>query len=259
MIRLRRVALPQETATRLEEYTEEIAGQATEEARKAKADALWSSRRGVRPALLDALTEMAPGHERCMYCGDSQGTDIDHFDPKSRTPLRTFDWFNHLLACSYCNSNQKRSLFPTDGDGSPLLVDPTLRDPLDHLRLVLPLGRYRARTPQGQACIDVFGLNSRPVLVKGRVDAYATARHSWSCGASPRTRGSSTRPGRSSRSPGTVRSSTCSSRCSTSPSIRRPGRSSRVRRTFWRSCAIRNSGGLPGTVVKPSATRRKSA
>ncbi|MFC7929742.1 HNH endonuclease [Streptomyces cinereoruber] len=178
MIRLRRVALPQETARRLEKYTEEIAEQATEGARKAKAGDLWSARRGVRPALLDALTEMAPGHARCMYCGDSQGTDIDHFDPKSRTPLRTFDWFNHLLACSYCNSNQKRSLFPTDGDGTPLLVDPTLRDPLDHLRLVLPLGQYKARTPQGQACIDVFGLNSRPVLVKGRVDAYATARHS---------------------------------------------------------------------------------
>ncbi|MDX2558961.1 HNH endonuclease signature motif containing protein [Streptomyces sp. TX20-6-3] len=178
MIRLRRVALPWETVTRLGEYTEEIAGQTTEKARRAKAAKLWANRRTVRPALLAVLTKMAPGHERCMYCGDSQGTDIDHFDPKSRTPLRTFDWLNHLLACSYCNSNQKRSLFPTDGEGAPLLVDPTLLDPLDHLRLVLPLGEYRARSPQGQACIDVFGLNSRPVLVKGRVDAYATARHS---------------------------------------------------------------------------------
>ncbi|MEF9883046.1 HNH endonuclease signature motif containing protein [Streptomyces sp. P9-A4] len=178
MIRLRRIALPQETATRLGEYTEKIAEQTTEKARKTKAKDLWGARRSVRPALLAALTEMAPGHARCMYCGDSQGTDIDHFDPKSRTPLRTFDWLNHLLACSFCNSNQKRSLFPLDGDGAPLLVDPTPRDPLDHLRLVLPLGEYKARTPQGQACIDVFGLNSRPVLVKGRVDAYATSRHS---------------------------------------------------------------------------------
>ncbi len=178
MIRLRRIALPRETTTRLGEYTGEIAKEATEKARKDKARILWAARRSVRPMLLAALMEMAPGHARCMYCGDSQGTDIDHFDPKSRNPLRTFDWLNHLLACSYCNSNQKRSLFPTDGDGVPLLVDPTSVDPLDHLRLVLPLGEYRARTPQGQACIDVFGLNSRPVLVKGRVDAYATARHS---------------------------------------------------------------------------------
>ncbi|MEW1695660.1 HNH endonuclease [Streptomyces sp. NPDC093249] len=177
MIRLRRTALPPETVTRLGEYTEKIAAEATEKARKDKARCLWGARRSVRPVLLAALTEMAPGHARCMYCGDSQGTDIDHFDPKSRTPLRTFDWPNHLLACSYCNSNQKRDLFPTDGDGAPLLLDPTSGDPLDHLRLVLPLGEYRARTPQGQACIDVFGLNSRPVLVKGRVDAYATSRH----------------------------------------------------------------------------------
>ncbi|WP_432059658.1 HNH endonuclease [Streptomyces sp. S1] len=178
MIRLGRTALPSDTVERLGEYTRDIEAQTNEKDRKDRARKLWENRRGVRPALLDALTEMAPGHARCMYCGDGQGTDIDHFDPKSRTPLRTFDWFNHLLACSYCNSNQKRSLFPTDGDGTPLLVDPTLRDPLDHLRLVLPLGQYKARTPQGQACIDVFGLNSRPVLVKGRVDAYATARHS---------------------------------------------------------------------------------
>ncbi|MGW0120236.1 HNH endonuclease [Streptomyces sp. NPDC003327] len=176
MIRLRRVALPPGTVTRLGEYTEEIAEQATDKARKDRARELWAARRTVRPALLAALTEMAPGHARCMYCGESQGTDIDHFDPKSRTPLRTFDWSNHLLACSYCNSNQKRSLFPLDADGAALLVDPTLGEPLDHLRLVLPLGEYRARTPQGQACIDVFGLNSRPVLVKGRVDAYALSR-----------------------------------------------------------------------------------
>ncbi|MET9672831.1 HNH endonuclease [Streptomyces sp. NPDC006482] len=175
MIRLSRVDLPQETTTLLGKYTKEIAAQATEQARKDKAKNLWAGRRTVRPALLAALTEMAPGHARCMYCGDSEGTDIDHFDPKHRTPLRTFDWLNHLLSCSYCNSGRKGSRFPLDADGAPLLVDPTLLDPLDHLRLVLPLGEYQARTPQGQACIDVFGLNSRPVLVKGRVDAYVTA------------------------------------------------------------------------------------
>ncbi|QNE79396.1 HNH endonuclease [Streptomyces finlayi] len=122
---------------------------------------------------------MAPGHQRCMYCGDNQGTDIDHFEPKSLAPVRTFEWLNHLLACAYCNSNQKRNAFPrSEGDGSPLLVDPTLQDPLDHLRLVLPLCTYKGLTPQGEACIDVFGLNSRGVLVHGRRTAYATAKQS---------------------------------------------------------------------------------
>lgn len=61
----------------------------------------------IRKALAQAhhrldsvLRQMAPGLERCMYCGDNQGTDIDHFEPLARNPLRTFDWLNHLLACS---------------------------------------------------------------------------------------------------------------------------------------------------------------
>ncbi|MFI6960442.1 HNH endonuclease [Streptomyces sp. NPDC050255] len=153
-----------------------------EPGQKAKAASLWGHttvRRRVREELLATLAEMAPGHERCMYCGDSLGTDIDHFEPKSLAPLRTFEWLNHLLACSYCNSNQKRNRFPRSGtDGSPLLLDPTLQDPLKHLRLVLSAGVYRGRTPQGEACIEVFGLNTRKPLVAGRVTAYCTAKQS---------------------------------------------------------------------------------
>lgn len=109
-----RSELPLETQEHLATYTRQIAD-TTESDRKATAIGLWGRfavRRRVRPGVLAALTGMAPGHQRCMYCGDSQGTDIDHFEPKSQAPLRTFDWTNYLLACSYCNSNQKRDLFP---------------------------------------------------------------------------------------------------------------------------------------------------
>ncbi|MEU2129269.1 HNH endonuclease [Streptomyces sp. NPDC018352] len=181
MIRLARTDLPPDTAAGLNTYTQQIELTA-ESGRKAKAASLWAHttvRRRVRDGLLATLADMAPGHQRCMYCGDSQGTDIDHFEPKSLAPARTFDWLNHLLACAYCNSNQKRNAFPrSEEDGSPLLVDPTLQDPLDHLRLVLPLCTYKGLTPQGEACIDVFGLNSRGVLVDGRRTAYETAKQS---------------------------------------------------------------------------------
>ncbi|MFG2953316.1 HNH endonuclease [Streptomyces sp. NPDC048291] len=177
MIRLRRAVLQAATMERLRDYTDDIRQRATEQERKDRAKELWANRRQVRPELAKGLAEMAPGHERCMYCGDGQGTDIDHFEPKSLAPLRTFDWLNHVLACSFCNSNQKRSRFPVAADGSPLLVDPTAEDPLDHLRLVLPLGTYRGLTDRGRACIEVFGLN-RAVLVKGRTDAYSTATDS---------------------------------------------------------------------------------
>lgn len=181
MIRLTRTELPPDTREHLATYTRQIADAADSD-RKATAIGLWGRfavRRRIRPGVLAALTDMAPGHQRCMYCGDSQGTDIDHFEPKSQAPLRTFDWTNYLLACSYCNSNQKRDLFPrSPRDGSPLLLDPTLDDPLHHLRLVLPLCTYRGLSAQGDACIDVFGLNRRGVLVAGRRTAYATAKQS---------------------------------------------------------------------------------
>ncbi|WDG31194.1 HNH endonuclease [Streptomyces sp. CA-278952] len=181
MIRLERAQLPSDTATYLKVYTE-LVEQASEADRKETAADLWTHttvRRRVRDGLMVTLADMAPGHQRCMYCGDSQGTDIDHFEPKSLAPLRTFEWLNHLLACAYCNSNQKRNSFPrSEADGSPLLIDPTLQDPLEHLRLVLPVCTYKGLTPQGDACIAVFGLNSRGVLVDGRRTAYGTAKQS---------------------------------------------------------------------------------
>lgn len=105
-----------------------------------------------------------------MYCGDNQGTDIDHHEPLARNPLRTFDWLNHLLACSYCNSHAKRDTFPLDGLGAPLLINPCAEDPFDHLLLTLSLGIYQPLTDKGSATIEVCGLN-RALLVRGRVQA----------------------------------------------------------------------------------------
>ncbi|WP_405389284.1 HNH endonuclease [Streptomyces sp. NBC_01102] len=175
MIRLKRLDLPQDTVTRMDGHTGEIrdSGEPADKARY-----LWKHttvRRHVHPALFATLGDMAPGHERCMYCGDNQGSDIDHFEPLSAAPLRTFEWENHLLACTVCNSHHKRHVFPRDEAGNPLLIDPTIQDPLDHLHLVLGTGLYRGLTPQGESSIDVFGLNARGALVKGRHDAYRTA------------------------------------------------------------------------------------
>ncbi|NKY37218.1 HNH endonuclease [Nocardia speluncae] len=118
------------------------------------------------------LEKMAPGVLRCMYCLDSFGTDIDHFEPLSLTPLRTFCWHNHLLACSRCNSNFKREDFPCDGEtGECLLIDPSADDPADHLELLVAVGQYEGKTRKGIESIRVFGLN-RQDLIQGRFDAY---------------------------------------------------------------------------------------
>ncbi|MEU6539827.1 HNH endonuclease [Streptomyces sp. NPDC047000] len=153
------------------DYTGDI-GQATVPKQRAKQ--LWKHttvRRHVHPVLRGALAEMAPGLERCMYCGDNQGTDIDHFEPVHVNPLRTFDWSNHLLACSLCNSHLKRDLFPLADDGTPLLIDPSSEDPTAHLHLSLAVGKYIKLTDRGDATIKVFRLN-REILARGRRNAY---------------------------------------------------------------------------------------
>lgn len=131
----------------------------------------WKAAKPARRHIKGLLERMAPGRIRCMYCLDSRGTDIDHFEPKARTPLRTFCWDNHLLACSHCNSNEKRDRFPCDpSTGACLLIDPTVDDPADHLKLLPRSGELKWHTSKGQHSIEVFGLN-RDELRKGRADA----------------------------------------------------------------------------------------
>ncbi|GAA5008945.1 HNH endonuclease [Kitasatospora paranensis] len=166
MIPLRRPPLQPALAADLERRTAAIraAGPSTAAGRSA-----WRTARQPKAQLRLLLRRMAPGLERCMYCGDNLGTDIDHFEPIARDPLRTFDWQNHLLACAHCNSNQKRDRFPCDpATGEHLLIDPAREDPAEHLVLYLESGAYDALTHRGEATIEVFGLNARAELVRGR-------------------------------------------------------------------------------------------
>ena len=113
MIRLPRATLPADLAGHLGALTDKVT--ATEShVQAAEARRLWalaSTRSHVCGPLRAVLRAMAPGDEQCMYCGEI-GTDIEHFEPVARNPLRTFDWLNHLLACSTCNSH-KRDQFPS--------------------------------------------------------------------------------------------------------------------------------------------------
>lgn len=172
MIRITRSELPDQLRTRLDTLTEDIA-RIPASKRPALARAMWrrsSVRAAVRYPINEILREMAPGREHCMYCGDNQGTDVDHYEPISYNPLRAFDWLNHLLACSYCNSHAKRDRFPVDSHGQPLLIDPSTEDPFEHLLLTLSLGVYQALSEKGRFTIDVCGLN-RALLVRGRMQA----------------------------------------------------------------------------------------
>lgn len=132
---------------------------------KSRAAALWHAKPDT--AFLEVrrtLQAMAGGRNRCMYCEDNEGTDIEHFWPKSEHPEKAFSWSNYLLACSYCNSNCKRTRFPMS-NGQPELIDPSADDPSQHLRLLPSNGKYNAIGPKGIPSIEIFDLNGD---VRGR-------------------------------------------------------------------------------------------
>ncbi|MDR9753568.1 hypothetical protein RG836_19140 [Pseudomonas sp. SZMC_28357] len=143
---------------------------------KARAEKSWDNKPGVAfSEIRRKLEGMASGRSRCMYCEDSFGTDIDHFWPKADYPERAFLWENYLLACSFCNSNLKRKLFPIDAAGSPLLIDPTVDHPELHLGLLPTTGEYISLGVKGAESIKVFGLNdtaSSRNLPLGRRQAF---------------------------------------------------------------------------------------
>lgn len=133
MRRLRRLAL---SPAALAFLNKREAAVAAAPKRRAKARALWKLQANATfREMRRVLAEMAPGVSHCMYCENSEATDIDHFRPKARYPRLAFRWENHLLACSTCNSNYKRDEFPRDAAGRRLLIDPTRDDPRKPLAL----------------------------------------------------------------------------------------------------------------------------
>lgn len=127
---------------------------------KAKMEMSWKNKSRTKfESIRAVLISMAHGRARCMYCEDNMGTDIEHFWPKSTFPERAFSWPNYLWACSHCNSNEKRSKFPFAIDGKPLLIDPTVDEPRDHLRFLPSNGEFEPIGLRGEATIKVFGLN----------------------------------------------------------------------------------------------------
>ena len=119
------------------------------------------------------LRRMAGSRERCMYCADSHGTDIEHFWPKTPFPERLFVWPNLLLCCTECG-RFKGDRFPLDG-GHPLLIDPTTEDPWDYLEFEPQTGIVSARfdkadnglSPKGSATVELLHLNEREAMNEG--------------------------------------------------------------------------------------------
>ena len=147
------------------------------------------------------LNEMCSGAQRCNYCEDSAGDEVEHIKPKSLYPERVFVWDNYLLSCGQCNRNkssrfsvirQGRFVDVTHRPGSarrksptgpPVIINPRTEDPLAFFQLeientfvflprndVSEIAKKRA-----SYTIQVLRLN-RDVLLEARREAYSAYR-----------------------------------------------------------------------------------
>jgi uncharacterized protein (TIGR02646 family) len=123
--------------------------------------------------VLSTLHTMVGERQRCMYCLDSQGSDIEHFRPKAVYPQHMYRWDNMLLCCTHCG-RIKGNQFPMAGRRA-LLVDPTKENPWDSLDFDPLTGNICARfdvqlnnwSIKGEKTVEVLHLDKREALSKG--------------------------------------------------------------------------------------------
>ena len=139
MRKITRSDLPKQTSRYLERKQSEV--NSGKDARRT-----WKYSRKTK-AMKDVafrLSSMSGRRQRCMFCEDSRGTDIDHFWPLSTYKEHSFVWKNLLWICAACNK-VKGPRLDLDQAGHPLLIDPTADDPWDHLYYDSRTGRITAR------------------------------------------------------------------------------------------------------------------
>lgn len=178
MQRVNRPALPRKAQTYLNQRQAEANRHRVLDTLNIERD--WKSARQTKAVetVLKTLQGMMGERERCMYCVDSHGCDIDHFRPKARYPARAFKWSNMLLCCTECG-RFKGSQFPM-ANSRPLLIDPTVEDPWQHLDFDPDTGNLTARfdihandwSAKGTTTVEVLRLDRREAMSAGYVSTY---------------------------------------------------------------------------------------
>lgn len=117
-------------------------------------------------------------HHKCCYCDRRHVPDhnsVEHFRPFARYWWLAWTWENLLFACAACNGKGGKSdQFPLasgcaplsyleqpPGGERPLLIDPTVDDPRQHIHFAkLPTGRWTpiGKTERGSVTIRALGL-----------------------------------------------------------------------------------------------------
>ena len=205
MIRLSDPGLDSVSVQRLNDYQREVDEAETYAERVASAKTLFSRRnrasnrtfRRVR----QALAQMCSGAQRCVYCEDSVGDEVEHIQPKDIYPCLVFVWTNYVYACGRCNGGKNNifAVITPNGfenvtrkpgtpvvpplPGAPAFLNPRIEEPLEFLDMDLQDTFFviaRAGIPdlerdRAEFTIETLKLN-RDVLAQARCTAYGSYR-----------------------------------------------------------------------------------
>jgi uncharacterized protein (TIGR02646 family) len=135
-------------------------------------------------------------HGKCCFCEGkfeaNAAADVEHYRPKKYSQQAkgspkifpgyywlAYDWSNLYYSCQVCNRSHKKNFFPLRHPNArvrshlgnlaqeePLLVDPGVCDPRDHIRFRSEIAF--GMTDDGTETVNVVGLN-RAALVEERL------------------------------------------------------------------------------------------
>ncbi|WP_171181855.1 hypothetical protein [Ruegeria sp. HKCCD8929] len=205
MLRLANNGLPPKAAATLADYQAEIDCAGDYATRVAEGKRKFGSRNTRRNstfrAVRSSLSKMCAGAQRCVYCEDSVGDEVEHIKPKDLYPEDVFRWLNYVFACGPCNGgkNNKFAVITAEGrvdvtrargapitpptQGKPAFVNPRTEDPLDFFTIdllgtffVLPREELTGiAADKAEFTIETLNLN-RDLLLEARQNAFGGYR-----------------------------------------------------------------------------------
>lgn len=100
-----RTVLPEEVVSRLSELSDAIAKSTDPQQ---EADDRYKAARGLAwfRSIAESLARQSGPGQRCMYCGGSESTQVEHYRPKAVYPKVAFSWTNFLWVCGGCNQSK---------------------------------------------------------------------------------------------------------------------------------------------------------
>jgi uncharacterized protein (TIGR02646 family) len=138
---------------------------------KTEADNVYAASRKTKTftnSVVSTLSKLAGRGERCMFCGSSEASQVEHFWPKSTYPEKAMTWDNFVWICGVCNQ-AKGNRFPIF-NGAPEAINPMDDDvwkffSIDEFGFMAPIWDVAADDfdRRGKITEELIGLNRQAV------------------------------------------------------------------------------------------------